>query len=410
METQEKSKLALTVYKPNGLSLREIDYLGQIMAASGRFADVGDKSKAIVQILAGQEMGFSPLVSMTKIYVIKGKISVSAELMASMIKRSGEYDYKVIDHTDKKCSVQFYRGSKEAYLSVFTIEDAKKAELVKSGSGWEKYPRAMLFSRALSQGARIECPHLLNGVYTSEEMGMQVNEEGEVVSIESIPEATAKEQDVNAVIALAAELKNKMQEDTKANLRKGIREGMTKKECADWKVSLEKIKADSNGHVEPDSEQQAGEAETDKAMPVNPDPKTDKILPAQQVAIQKLLEQIHDEAAKTEWMAKIETVKTRLEAANMIVQLNQAANSKNSKGDSAKQDFIDKANWFRAWFKQRDKEGEFLTVLGGNGCEKIEEVGIKERKAFLRVLEGMYEDISASEKKKKPQVGETLPF
>ena len=127
METQEKSKLALTVYKPNGLSLREIDYLGQIMAASGRFADVGDKSKAIVQILAGQEMGFSPLVSITKIYVIKGKISLSAELIASMIKRSGEYDYEVTEHTNKKCSIQFYRNGKKGYLSVFTIEDAKQA-------------------------------------------------------------------------------------------------------------------------------------------------------------------------------------------------------------------------------------------------------------------------------------------
>ena len=406
METQEKSKLALTVYKPNGLSLREIDYLGQIMAASGRFADVGDKSKAIVQILAGQEMGFSPLVSMTKIYVIKGKISLSAELIASMIKRSGEYDYEVTEHTNKKCSIQFYRNGKKGYLSVFTIEDAKQADLLKIGSGWEKYPRALLFSRAISQGAKIECPHLLNGAYTAEEMGAEVNEEGEVISIETVSESMAKQEDVDVVIALAAELKDKMQEDVKADLRKTIHEGMTEKECARWKSDLEKIKAESNGHVEAVSEQQAGEAEIGKAMPVNPDPKTDKILPAQQVAMQKLLEQIHDEAAKAEWMAKIETVKTRLEAASMIVQLNRAVNSKSGKNDSAKQDFIDKANWFRAWFKQRGKESEFLTVLGGNGCEKIEEVMAKDRDAFLKVLGCIYDDIAMAEKNETNSKGE----
>lgn len=179
-----ENKIAL--YQPKNLSLKEIDYLGGVMAASGRFQTIKDKAQAIVQILAGQELNFPPLVAMTKINIIQGKISMSAELMASMIKRSGEYDYKIVEHTNQKCSVQFYRDEKKGYLSTFTIEDAKKAGVVKPGSGWQKFPRAMLFSRALSQGARIECPHILNGAYTSEEMGAPVDENGEIVEHEVV--------------------------------------------------------------------------------------------------------------------------------------------------------------------------------------------------------------------------------
>jgi len=355
-------------------------------------------------------MGFSPLVSMTKINVISGKISLSAELMASMIKRSGEYDYKIVKHDDSECSIQFYRKSEKGYLSTFTIEDAKKAGLMKGGSGWEKYPRAMLFSRALSQGARIECPHLLNGAYTAEEMGAEVNEEGEVISIETVTESPkqqepqAKQSDVDAVIALAAELKDDLSEEIKAALRKAIHAGMTEQVCAGWKATLEKIKADGNGRKK--EKQLKQEAEEPKPKPEITDPKlSDPMIPAQRVGMQRLLEQIKDAALKSEWQKKVGAVKTRQEAVEMIMQLNRVAHPKNGNGkaDADKQDFIDKATWFRTWLKQRDKESEFLTVLGGTGCEEIEEVRVQDRKAFLKCLEGMYEDIMAREMKEKKE-------
>lgn len=187
-----KDKIAL--YEAKNLSLTQIDYLGEMMVASGRFQTVKDKAQAIVQILAGQELGYSPLVAMTKIHIIEGKISISAELMAAMIKRSSYYDYKVIKHTKQECSIQFYHNGENGYLSTFTIDDAKAAGVFKPGSGWMKFPRAMLFSRALSQGARIECPHLLNGIYTSEELGAIIDETGNTISIPDENQYISSEQ------------------------------------------------------------------------------------------------------------------------------------------------------------------------------------------------------------------------
>jgi hypothetical protein len=47
--------------------------------------------------------------------------------------------------------------------TTFTIEDAKRAELVKPDSGWVKYPQAMLFARAISTGCRTYTPDVFNG-------------------------------------------------------------------------------------------------------------------------------------------------------------------------------------------------------------------------------------------------------
>jgi len=66
--------------------------------------------------------------------------------------------------------------------TTFTMEDAKRAELVKPGSGWVKYPQAMLFARAISAGCRTFTPDVFSGtlVYVPEEMGADVNEDGDV--------------------------------------------------------------------------------------------------------------------------------------------------------------------------------------------------------------------------------------
>jgi len=60
-------------------------------------------------------------------------------------------------------------------VSVFTIEDAKTAGLYRQSSPWEKYPRNMVFARAITNGARWYCPDVFNGpIYTPDELGAEV--------------------------------------------------------------------------------------------------------------------------------------------------------------------------------------------------------------------------------------------
>ena len=160
------------------------------MAKSGMFPDVKDGAKALVKILAGKEIGVTPFQAMTNIHIVQDKATMGANLMAAKVKGTGKYDYKVIKLSNTSCSILFRQrdnlaegGWKDLGRFTYSIEDAERAGLVKEGSSWVKYPQNMLFARAISSGVRVYCPDVFNGnlVYVPEEMGAQVDEDGEPV-------------------------------------------------------------------------------------------------------------------------------------------------------------------------------------------------------------------------------------
>lgn len=164
-------------------SFADVQNVASAMAKSGFFTDSQNASQAIVKILAGQEIGFGPVASMMGIHIIKGKPGIGANLMASAVKGSGKYDYRVIELTDKACELDFFERVKGEFVKVgtsrFTIEDAKRA----GTQNLDKFPRNMLFARAMSNGVKWYVPDAFNGatVYTPEELGATVDGEGNVI-------------------------------------------------------------------------------------------------------------------------------------------------------------------------------------------------------------------------------------
>ena len=183
-----------TEIKSGSIAIRNVDEalrLGEIFYKSGFFSDVKSASQAIVKMLAGAELGFGPIASMSGVYVQNGRTAFMANLIASAIKRSG-YDYKVETLTNEQCVLVFVgKDGKEIGESVFTMDDAKIATLDtgKNAHSWKHFPRNMLFARALTNGARWFTPEIFGGVspYTPDELDMVVDgETGEV--IEGVPE------------------------------------------------------------------------------------------------------------------------------------------------------------------------------------------------------------------------------
>ena len=166
-----------------------INDLGQAFVKSGFFSDARDASQAIVKVLAGQELGFGPVASMTGINIIKGRVAIGANLLGAAIKRHPSYNYRIKHLDNTSCTIFFFEDGKEVGESTFTIEDAKTAGLTNKDN-WKNYPRNMFFSRALSNGARWYCPDVFGGpIYTPEELGAEVDgETGEVITIEFEPE------------------------------------------------------------------------------------------------------------------------------------------------------------------------------------------------------------------------------
>lgn len=179
----EEKSLALTV--------NEAMQLGEVLYRSGYFSpDIKNASQAVVKILRGQELGLPAVTSLEQVYVINGKTALGASLIASKIKASGKYNYKIKRLDDTGCELIFYENGKEVGTSSFNAEDAKKAGLVGRDT-WQKYPRNLYFARALSNGAKWYCPDVFMGaIYVPEELE---NIKEDTIIIEEPPKEEIKQ-------------------------------------------------------------------------------------------------------------------------------------------------------------------------------------------------------------------------
>lgn len=171
-----KTELATTTQ----MSVTDISVMAETFAKSGLFKDTADMAKAFVKIQAGQEIGIAPFQAMSGIHIIQGKPTIGAGIMASKVKGSGKYDYKVLQQDEKACIIEFFQGKTSLGKSEFTIQDAQKA----GTQNIQKYARNMLFARAISNGVKWYCPDVFAGpVYTPEDFDVNEADAGKTEDI-----------------------------------------------------------------------------------------------------------------------------------------------------------------------------------------------------------------------------------
>lgn len=189
----DKGAKSMRLYSPPTSTLAEVFQVADAFFQSGLFTDLKSAQQAVVKILAGRELGLGPFAAMNGIDIIKGRTSVSANILAGAIKRSGRYSYKVVRHTDSECLIHFFEDGVKSGESLFTMDDARRAGLV-GKENWKKYPKNMLFARALSSGARWHCPDATAGpVYLEDELGG-----GTVEDVPTFEDAPAEVVEIDA--------------------------------------------------------------------------------------------------------------------------------------------------------------------------------------------------------------------
>lgn len=135
----------------------------------------------------GRALGLDVVTTITTIHVIKGKPTQSADLMLSRAREAG---HRVrIKSEREQCVVSIVRhDDQDDHNTIeWTLADARQAQLYpgKPDSNWAKYPRAMLRARAIAECVRLACPEVLHGaIYTPEELGAVVDQEGNVVRVD----------------------------------------------------------------------------------------------------------------------------------------------------------------------------------------------------------------------------------
>lgn len=166
---------ALTVYG----QFDTLQRAAMALHESGYFNDSKSKAQAVVKVMAGAELGLPPFASMTGIHIIQGKPALGANVIATLIKNDPRYNYRVLVMEDDVCRIQFYENGEPCGISEFTATDAQKAQV----RNMNKFPRNMLFARAISNGAKWYAPGIFGGspVYTPDELGVDYDEEGYVV-------------------------------------------------------------------------------------------------------------------------------------------------------------------------------------------------------------------------------------
>ncbi len=129
----------------------------------------GNAPATAAAILTGRELNMGPMMSLKHVQVVEGNPSLSAEYKRARILGAG-HEFAILEWTNTLCRVKGRRrGSGEPPLEItYTMDDAKRAGLIRDRSGWIKRPRRMLFARAGTDLADALFADVTNGLPTAE--------------------------------------------------------------------------------------------------------------------------------------------------------------------------------------------------------------------------------------------------
>lgn len=117
-----------------------------------------------------KSIGVSPLDALNGgMYFVKGKVELSSGMMNQLIRAQKHSITKDRKSDNTICILHGRRADNgDTWTESFSIEDAKTAGIY--GNQWLKYPKDMLFARALSRLARQLFPDVIKGCYVQGEI------------------------------------------------------------------------------------------------------------------------------------------------------------------------------------------------------------------------------------------------
>jgi hypothetical protein len=151
----------------------------------------GKPAEVTAAILAGQEVGFSPMASLRSIDVIEGKPGMSAIALRALVQSHG-HDIWVHESTATRAIVKGRRkGTDRVEASTWTIDRARQMGLT-GKHNWKNQPQNMLLARATSEIARLIAADVILGMpYSTEELSDGVDSDTATAAAEMVPVSAA---------------------------------------------------------------------------------------------------------------------------------------------------------------------------------------------------------------------------
>lgn len=181
----------------NIIPVGEIQIMAMAVAKSGLFG-VKTPEQAMALMLIAQAEGLHPAIAARDYHVINGKPALKADAMLSRFQAAGgKVEWK--EYTGEKCIGIFSHAQGGSVEVIWTLAMATKAGLTNNPT-WNKFSRAMLRARCISEGIRTVYPGVISGFYTPEEVQDFTQPEEKDIT----PTATPEKKAANVAKAKAA--------------------------------------------------------------------------------------------------------------------------------------------------------------------------------------------------------------
>lgn len=200
--TLEETGVAIVPARPP-MSLSIWRMIGEMAPAmhKARLFGVSSPEAAMAIMAKGYELGLGLTAAFEFIHIIDGKPSLSPRGALALLYTSPEFAGLTLTRlTDDKdvftgyeCALKRRGGF--SHTERFTLDDAKRAKLVKSGSAWELYPENMCKWRAIGFAIDVVFPDTTGGLKRADEYGAVVNDRGDVIEGSWAPSTNGSQLD-----------------------------------------------------------------------------------------------------------------------------------------------------------------------------------------------------------------------
>lgn len=187
-------------------SMTELQTMAEFLSKSDLLPKAlrGKAPDVAMTIMAGQEMGFTPMASLRNFHVIEGRPVLSADGMVALALGSGHAKYfKPIKETAEEAVWETLRvGDDKPRSCTWTKQMAKDAGL-NTKDNWRLYPRQMLAARAKSELARSVYPDVLAGCVSDiEHSDWNPPQRGEIIDADFTETPSENEPTPHEILAL----------------------------------------------------------------------------------------------------------------------------------------------------------------------------------------------------------------
>ncbi|TPM89832.1 hypothetical protein [Mesorhizobium sp. B2-1-3A] len=131
--------------------------------------------KAMVAIMHGMEVGFTPMAALQSIAVVNGRPTIWGDGALGLCRASPKCEYvreRIEGDGDAMVAICEVgrRGEQKPIIGRFSVADAKKASLWGKQGPWQQYPKRMLAMRARAFALRDGFADVLRGLGIAEEV------------------------------------------------------------------------------------------------------------------------------------------------------------------------------------------------------------------------------------------------